>query len=306
MYRRTVSGSLAPSDSLSQQLSRQSSGSFENNRAGDAPVDPIPRPQPPNRPEHFPFEILWDKEDCKVDKLGAQPVQSNNGRPRMKSAIRNKDGTVISKTYFRTIQRAVKKRMATLIQEEEERLQTRLPPEKMTKTYFETARAKQWGQMIELLEREHPVLSYAAGNWKTEQLMTNRLTSFRSHKKKGGQQAKKKKSTTKSSGKPEDSDSSDSSEEERDEDSENEKIVVSSKRKRGKLVSNPSEISSSRPSVAHVELASVGQDTPSEIRSQGQQDVEMEAEPSSSTRPISEVMAEKRMGKQAQGLIMYY
>jgi hypothetical protein len=305
MFRRQVSGSLAPSDSLSQRLSQQSSGDIDT---GGIPLPRAPRPQPPTRPDHFPFEILWQKEDCKEDVHGAQPVKSNGGRPRMKSAIRNKDGSIVTKAYFKSIQKTVKKQVGTLIQEEEERLQASLPVDKMTKTYFETIRTKQWMRAIEFIEAEHPILSYAAGHWKAEQLLTNRLTCWRNRQKKAGPQAKKVKRSGKSHGKD-----SDSSEEEDESEEEgggggNEKAAVGSKRKRDKPVSNPSETSNSRPSVAqNVEpsAALVEQSIPIETQTRAQHDVEMEAE-RPPTRPMSEIMVEKRIGKQAQGLFLSY
>lgn len=309
MYRCQVSGSLAPSDSLSQQISLQSSQSSGGIDAGGIhgsviPLTRAPRPQPPTRPDHFPFEILWQKEDCMEDKHGAQPVKSNNGRPRMRNAIRNKDGTIVTKAYFKSIQKTVKKQIGTLIQEEEERLKASLPVDKMTKTYFETLRTKQWIHAIEFIEGEHPILTYAAGHWKAEQLLTNRLTCWWNCKKKTGHQAKKTKRVVKTNGKDSDSSEDDDESEEEGGKGGNEKVAVGSKRKRDKPVSNPSESSNSGPSVMLVGPPAVQVEhvIPIETQARGQHNVEMEP----STRSMSEIMVEKRIGKQAQGLFLSY
>ncbi|KAF8971845.1 hypothetical protein BDZ97DRAFT_1149417 [Flammula alnicola] len=269
VYRHPMSGSLAPSDSLSQRLSRQSSGSFESReiQRANAPLFSTPHTQPTTRPNDLPFEVLWQRDDCKLDKHGARPIKSNSSRPRMKSAIRDKDGTPIDKGHFKTIQKSVKTQVAILIQEEEEQLKRSLPTDKITKTYFESCRAKQWLHAIAVIEDEHPILAYAAAHWKAEQLLTNRLTSRRSHHKKAsGHQSKKMKRSAKGNGRRDggsETSEEEDSEEEADEGGSKEKAAAGLKRKRAKSVSNPSDMlsTSSRPLVAHGDMTTETSET---------------------------------------------
>lgn len=295
MFRRTVSGSLAPSDSLSQRLSMKSSGSIEPReiQGGNTPFLRTPRPQPAIRPNDLPFEILWQKDDCKLDTGGARPIESNSGHPRMKYAIRNRDGTTIDKVYFKSIQKAVTTHVATLVQEEEERLNKSLPLKQIGKKYFESCRSKQWNHVIVVIEDQYPILAYAAAHWKTEQLLTMQLTSRRNHqsKKDGGHPSKKTKRSAKSSGKEGSSSESESDEgnsEEADNDGRREKVVAGSKRKRAQSTSEiPSEIPATP--------ATTVQDTTVmdvDLAEPRRQDVEMEPpEPSA-------IVVKKRLGKQ--------
>ncbi|KAF8164675.1 hypothetical protein BJ912DRAFT_837916, partial [Pholiota molesta] len=177
----------------------------------------LPRPQPAIRPSEFPFEVLWQKDDCKHDTYGARPIESNSGRPRMKMAIRNRDGTL----------------------EEQERLKKSLPMKQISKKYFENVRPKQWKHAIAVLEDHYPVLTYGAAHWKAEQLLATQLTSKRTHQKKaggGGHKSKKAKRSAKSGEKDDNSSESDSeeenSEEEEDDGGRREKAATGSKRKR--------------------------------------------------------------------------
>lgn len=113
----------------------------------------------------------------------------------MKHAIREKDGTPIAQASYKAIQKSVATQVAILIQEEEERLKRSLAKDDITKRYFEERRRKQWLHAIAIIEEEHPVLTYAAEHWKTEQLLINQLTSRRSQhqKKTGGHPSKKAK-----------------------------------------------------------------------------------------------------------------
>jgi hypothetical protein len=145
------------------------------------------------RPDDLPFEVLWWRDDCQQDTKGARPAKNNSSRPRMKNAIRERDGTPVDNATYKAIQRSVAKQVAILIQQEEARLNRTLAKDDITKKYFEYRRLRQWRHAIAVIEEEHPVLTYAASHWKTEQLLMNQLTSMRSqHQKKiGGHTSKK-------------------------------------------------------------------------------------------------------------------
>ncbi|KAF9483271.1 hypothetical protein BDN70DRAFT_990458 [Pholiota conissans] len=196
---RTVSESLAPSNSISQSPSRRPSGNVESGdiKEGSLPALRIPKSQPTTRPAEYPVEILWLKDDCKTDTLGAQPQTNNSSRPRMRCAIREKDGSVIDKQYYSAIQKVAVMRVEHLVQEEE-RLGGPLPKDKLTKRYFWTERIKQWENAIAVLEEEYPVLALAAANWKAEQLLVNGLASLRTRRNTGP--SKKMKRSTKNEG----------------------------------------------------------------------------------------------------------
>ncbi len=132
--QRATSGSITPSNSFSQRSTpKMSDRNFETagetrtysqpplSIASGAPGLRVPQSQPGQRPvDKFPFEVLWEKDDCKHDKLGAKPHKNNPNQPPMKYAIRERDGSLISSSYFRTIQKSVSKAVAKLLQDEQE------------------------------------------------------------------------------------------------------------------------------------------------------------------------------------------
>lgn len=271
----------------------------------------IPLSQPANRPDHLPFDILWSKDDCKLDEFGAKPVASNDGRPRMQNAIREKDGSPISKTSFKAIQLSVAKQAGILIHDEEERLRKRLGAEQMKKTYFERFRTKHWWHAVAVIEAEHPILTYAAAHWKAVQLLTNRFTSLRNQNhKKTGHRSKKAKRSAKSkstTGGPDVSDSTHSSNEnegsksEDDDEDGNEDVPTGSKRKRSSKSesdeSTPNGPPSSRPSGSVIQtdmdlddVDDVEHPNPVPIKVRRQR----------STVSLARSVAEKRLGKQGK------
>lgn len=275
-----------------------------------------PIPQPDSRPAHLPVEILWSKDDCKEDEFGAKPVQGNDGRPRMQNAIREKDGSLISKSVFKAIQQSVIKEAANLIQDEEARLKRSLPSENIKKSYFEKFRMRHWWHAIAVIEEEHPILTYAAAHWKTVQLLINRLTAIRTSNKKTGHQSKKTKRPEKSNGAPTDdpNGSNSTSEKEGSEswiDGENDNVTTGSKRKRSsKDGSNQSDESSpdgppsSRPSesVIHtdMDIDSIEVEVPNLVPRIPMPRPIQRQHSNRSTVSLARSVVEKRLGKQGK------
>lgn len=304
--QRATSGSITPSDSFSQRgLFKMSDRKLETSMGMEtyshAPPSTaamsnseglrVPQSQPGQRPDDFPVEVLWEKDDCKKDTQGAKPQRNNANRPRMKYAIRDRDGTLISDSYFKTIQKSVSKQVAKLLQDEQERGDSRggaIAPKKITKTHFESLRPKQWMHAIAVLEEEHPILMYAAVHWKAEQLLGNKLASKRNQlrKKQPGLPSKRAKRQNQSP-------SAHSSDDDGGETEESSKVSaqIGVKRKRaGTNVSEPTSAASKGMAIDEIDIQ-VDTET-----------AQMGVSAITDTQSTSTRAVEKRIGKQGESV----
>ncbi|KAH9911767.1 hypothetical protein B0H21DRAFT_674938, partial [Amylocystis lapponica] len=113
------------------------------------------------RPEKYPFEVLWNIADCQDDD-DACPTKSNPSRPPMHKAIRHTDGTLLTLAEYNHIQSSARQLTAGL-------LMLPLP--------------KNWLKAIHELERRHPVVALCSGHWKAEHILGALLLSKRSSSK---------------------------------------------------------------------------------------------------------------------------
>ncbi|KAF7986438.1 hypothetical protein HWV62_31193 [Athelia sp. TMB] len=169
----TRSGSLAPSDSLSQAPSQSSSS-----RPSSAFLSPVSHfHQPASRPSEFPFEVLWCLEDCRHDP-DAKISVGNASRPSMQTVIRNPDGTMISEGVWNAIKLSSRQIAQSLLSI---KLKGNEETRAKTKQFFKSFYSAQWTEAVEQLERLQPLLQLCAGNWKADHVLGSTLSATTQH-----------------------------------------------------------------------------------------------------------------------------
>ncbi|KAH9939508.1 hypothetical protein B0H21DRAFT_812705 [Amylocystis lapponica] len=104
---------------------------------------------PAVRPKEYPIEVLWNFEDCKYDE-DACPSDSNPSRPSMVTAIRHRDGTMITQAEWKNIKATA---------------------HHCKQTYFWTYFFDEWLGVLQEMERQQPLLALCSGHWKAEHVL---------------------------------------------------------------------------------------------------------------------------------------
>ncbi|KAH9913635.1 hypothetical protein B0H21DRAFT_828475 [Amylocystis lapponica] len=173
---RSASGSLAPSDSVSCRASSVQSTTQLDHIHEDGFSS--------ERPEKYPFEVLWNIADCQDDD-DACPTQSNPSRPPMHKAIRRTDGTLLTSAEYNHIQSSARQLTAGLLMLPLPKNVTSRKDQKikLTRTHFRLYHRDKWLKAIHELERRHPVVALCSGHWKAEHILGALLLSKRSSSK---------------------------------------------------------------------------------------------------------------------------
>ena len=190
LQSRASATTLAPSDSVS-------------NVDPDFPLGPE---QPADKPEKYPQEILWTLADAQDDRTVFPGNHTNTSRPPMEKALRNEDGSMISRISWEVIKLSAKSAIGTYLR--------KLNADEVTKKCFRTNHTKEWNSAIAYLEKARPLVGLCAGHWKAEHVLGTVLTSERSSTKRAGKRAQKRAQPTSSEGEdfgnmPEDGDDDD-------------------------------------------------------------------------------------------------
>ncbi|EGO23171.1 hypothetical protein SERLADRAFT_439911 [Serpula lacrymans var. lacrymans S7.9] len=112
--------------------------------------------QPPQpRPDQYPFEILWEFDDCKKDEDAGLTAQ-NPAQPAMERAVRHADGTMISSKEWTAIKATTRKR---------------------SQNYYQSAYPAQWAAIIQEMEQQQPLLTLCSNHWKAEHVLGQMLRS---------------------------------------------------------------------------------------------------------------------------------
>ncbi|EGN97576.1 hypothetical protein SERLA73DRAFT_75241 [Serpula lacrymans var. lacrymans S7.3] len=107
------------------------------------------------RPDQYPFEILWEFDDCKKDEDAGLTAQ-NPAQPAMERAVRHADGTMISSKEWTAIKATTRKR---------------------SQNYYQSAYPAQWAAIIQEMEQQQPLLTLCSNHWKAEHVLGQMLRS---------------------------------------------------------------------------------------------------------------------------------
>jgi len=138
--RAASATTLAPSDSVS-------------NVDPDFPLGPE---QPADRSEKYPQEILWTLTDAQADRTVFPGNHTNVSRPPMEKALRNEDGSMISRISWEIIKLSAKSAIGTHLR--------KLDADVVTKRYFRTNHTQEWNNAIVYLEKARPLVGLCAGH----------------------------------------------------------------------------------------------------------------------------------------------
>ena len=168
--RVTNSGtsSLGPNDSASQVQHEQD---FATNKAVRDLLESVEAS--PIRPHFLPSSILWTYGDCEKDMVIC--TQSNKSRPRMLLAIRNPDGTPVSRTDFNDIKRSADlraERLAELLDKDPRSAAYAGDPSVRTKTLINTYFRAEFLQAMLDLEAERKILRLCGNHWKADYMIS--------------------------------------------------------------------------------------------------------------------------------------
>jgi hypothetical protein len=168
--------SINPSDSISQarptgsQVSQiRPAGSQVSQARSHVSLLPSIPTQPALRPPQYPFEVLWNKEDCQQD-ADINIQDSNKSRPSMDRAVRHPDGTMISDCEWSAIKASARRIANELSALPDSFRQARM---RRTKGYYRTHHARDWTRAILRLEAEQPLLKLCSSNWKADHVLGN-------------------------------------------------------------------------------------------------------------------------------------
>jgi hypothetical protein len=177
--------SIHPSDSISQTHP----GSQVSQTRSHVSLLPSIETQPAIRPPQYPFEVLWNLEDCRHD-ADVDVQDSNKSRPSMERAVRRPDGLTISDNEWSAI-----KASARRIANELSALPVSARQAKMrrTKMFYRTHHAKEWTSAIMCLEAEQPYLKLCSSNWKAEHVLGNSIQAILAKEKNTTRGKKKQK-----------------------------------------------------------------------------------------------------------------
>ena len=132
--------------------------------------------QPSKRPEKYPFEILWQIEDCQRDE-DARPSSDNLSRPKIAKAIRREDGSIIPESELNGIRTSVQAIYSAILQPLKNPDDPATQDARRTKTWYRHNYHEQWEESLCELERKHPVVALCASHWKAEHLFARHLQS---------------------------------------------------------------------------------------------------------------------------------
>jgi hypothetical protein len=164
--------SIHPSDSISQARA----GSQVSQTRSRVSLLPTIQTQPAIRPQQYPFEVLWNLEDCQRDP-DIDIQDSNKSRPSMDRAIRHPDGTMISDSEWSAIKASARRIANELSALPDTSRQSRM---RKTKTFYRTHHAREWTNAIMRLEAEQPHLRLCSSNWKADHVLGNSLIAIAS------------------------------------------------------------------------------------------------------------------------------
>ncbi|EGO22821.1 hypothetical protein SERLADRAFT_439590 [Serpula lacrymans var. lacrymans S7.9] len=115
--------------------------------------------QPPQpRPDQYPFEILWEFDDCKKDKDAGLTAQ-NPARPAIERATTIKATTRVAQNKLE---------------------QLPLPKcrsQKWSRNYYLSAYPAQWAAIIQEMDQQQPLLALCSNHWKAEHVLGQMLRS---------------------------------------------------------------------------------------------------------------------------------
>jgi len=140
--------------------------------------------QPADRPEKYTEDILWTLADAQADRFVFPGNQTNLSRPPMEKALRNEDGTMVSRISWEVIKLSAKSAIGLHLRQ--------LEAVEVSKRYFCTHHTKEWNNAIAFLEAARPLVGLCAGHWKAEHVLSAVLTAERSSMKRAGKKAQKK------------------------------------------------------------------------------------------------------------------
>ncbi|KAF5309664.1 hypothetical protein D9611_014040 [Ephemerocybe angulata] len=165
------SASLAPSDSISNATN------LEHSAASAGFI----RTRPVACPTDLPQEVLWNLSDCQ-DDLDCATSGNNGSRPSMKTALRERDGTMVSQTKYKEIKGDVVALCSSNLTPLKEPQSARRPgkPATRTMTWYKSHYRAIWNALLKELEKRHEVLRLCAGNWKAEHMISSHLNALAS------------------------------------------------------------------------------------------------------------------------------
>ena len=126
------------------------------------------------RPNDYPFDILWNFDDCKTEEeISVIFTSGNEGRPIMEKALRDEDGNFLSADAFNRIKASVRSVAAQLLQ-----LPVKMgDAEARTKRYFKSAYLQEWTNALGMLEFTQPIVRLCSAHWKADHLIAQHLRS---------------------------------------------------------------------------------------------------------------------------------
>ena len=201
--------SLHLSDSISQVLPGSGSQISVSRGCAASHVSLLPslQTQPAIRPSQYPFEVLWNLEDCQHD-VDVNIQDSNKSRPSMDRAIRHQDGTMVTNMEWSAIKasaRRIANELAGLPDPTNRQARMR-----RTKMFYRTYHARAWTHAISRLEDEQPLLKLCSSNWKADHTLGNSIQAILSKQMYASKRNKQKKGKGKEKSKRSDVDNDDS------------------------------------------------------------------------------------------------
>jgi hypothetical protein len=135
-------------------------------------------------PKKYPKAILWTLNDARFDPDVFSATHANVSRPPMDKALRNEDGTMITRASWDVIKRSAKTAIGIYLRN--------LKVDESSKRYFRTYHTKEWNNTITFLETARPLVGLCAGHWKAEHVISGILTQERTSIKRADKKAQRK------------------------------------------------------------------------------------------------------------------
>lgn len=181
--------SIHPSDSVSQVQGSQVSIT-QGRPSSHVSLLPSLQTQPAIQPPQYPFEVLWNLEDCQHD-ADVNIQETNRSRPSMNRAIRHPDGTMITDSEWSAIRASARRITNELGGLPDSSRQSRM---RRTKTYYRTFHPREWTHAVMRLEAEQPLLKLCSSNWKADHTLGNSIQALLSKQSyvKGSRRSKNK------------------------------------------------------------------------------------------------------------------
>ena len=170
-FQSSPATSIYPSDSISQARAGSQVSISQARLGSHIALLPNLLIQPAIRPPQYPFEVIWNLEDCKEDPE-VKLQESNKSRPSMDRAVRHPDGSTITDSEWSAIKVSARRIVNELSQLPDSNRQAKM---RKTKSFYRSQHPKEWTNAIARLEAEQPLLRLCSSNWKADHVLGNAI-----------------------------------------------------------------------------------------------------------------------------------